>query len=105
MLKERNIAVSLCNNVYENAHIERLNGIMKNEYLYPAKIKNFRQLLNVLNESVYFYNSSRIHYSLKMVSPIDFEDKLSNLPATERQVLTIWSDIKNIRPVQMPLFK
>lgn len=33
LLTNANIHISMCNEVYENAHIERVNGTIKNQYL------------------------------------------------------------------------
>lgn len=33
ILQEANILISMCSQVYENAHIERVNGTIKNQYL------------------------------------------------------------------------
>jgi putative transposase len=92
ILKEHSIKVSLCDSVYENTHIERLNGIMKQEYLDPAHIKNFNHLIVKLNESVYLYNNERPHFSLDYLTPIEFERTLTEKPSDSRKTLVIWSD-------------
>jgi putative transposase len=104
ILNKYNTAVSLCNSVYENAHIERFNGIIKHEYLLPAKIKNFSHLLTEVKKSVEYYNNSRPHYSLNLSTPVEFENKLSQIPVAERQPLIMWSENKNKRPVQYSIF-
>ena len=53
---------------YQNALAERVNGILKNEFLLhrPADIEQARRMVS---ESVKIYNQQRPHLSLKMKSP------------------------------------
>lgn len=92
ILKQNNVRVSLCSSVYENTHIERLNGIIKNEYLYRENIKNFEQLSEKLNYVVNLYNKERPHFSLGYSTPIEFEESIINIPLNDRKELTMWSD-------------
>ena len=62
----------MCYTPYENPHAERLNGILKNEYLYPNNPKSFKDLQRLLIESVNLYNQERPHNSLGGVSPKEF---------------------------------
>jgi len=75
--------------VYENSHAERLNGIIKNNYLYPYGPKNFTQLKKMLEKAVLMYNTEKPHKSLGKLTPsnyaknttVDNEDNLrSYLP-------------------------
>ena len=66
------IRSSMCYTPYENPHAERLNGILKNEYLYPNNPKSFKELQRLLIESVNLYNLERPHNSLGGVSPKEF---------------------------------
>jgi transposase InsO family protein len=60
---------SMSKSVYENAHAERINGIIKNEYLKPWKAETYSQLLKMLDKAVDNYNNSRPHRSLKNRTP------------------------------------
>lgn len=60
--------------VYENACAERINGIIKNEYLYCYNPQNFEQLVKMLKKAVDMYNNARPHKSLKYLTPSDFEN-------------------------------
>lgn len=53
---------------YQNALAERVNGILKGEFLlqHPADLEQARQMVR---ESVQIYNSERPHLSLKMQTP------------------------------------
>ena len=44
LLKNANIAISMCNEVHENSHIERVNGTIKNQYLRYWNSASFEEL-------------------------------------------------------------
>ncbi len=80
--------------VYENSHAERLNGIIKNNYLYPYGPRSLKQLKRMLNKAVFMYNTGKPHTALGKQTPtnylknniIDNEDNsLSNLPLSTIQ--------------------
>jgi putative transposase len=64
---------SMCESVYENAHAERLNGIIKNDYLRLHGPQNYQQLITMTNQTVFRYNYERPHQSLGKISPDQFE--------------------------------
>ncbi|MFP5470877.1 MAG: integrase core domain-containing protein [Bacteroidia bacterium] len=53
----------------ENAVAERINGILKHEYLLRYKPKNFKQALFILQKSVLLYNLERPHSSISLLTP------------------------------------
>jgi len=53
---------------YQNALAERMNGILKNEYLL-VKPANIEQATKMVDESVRLYNSRRPHLALKYKTP------------------------------------
>ena len=50
---------------YQNVLAERINGILKQEFLI-YKCKNIQDLKQMVKESIYIYNNKRPHLSLKM---------------------------------------
>ena len=48
----------------ENALAERLNGILKDEYLNDNQIKSVEEAREVLTRSVNLYNEDRPHMSI-----------------------------------------
>jgi len=73
--------------VYENSHAERLNGIIKNNYLYPYGPTNITSLKRLLDKAVYMYNTGKPHKALGKLTPTQFKstidnenNSLSNLP-------------------------
>jgi hypothetical protein len=63
----------MSDSVYENPHAERINGIIKNDYLYPYNPKDFPELVKMLKRAVNNYNNGKPHGSLKKLSPVEFE--------------------------------
>jgi transposase InsO family protein len=71
ILKENNVKISMTENgdPYENAIAERINGILKYEFLIIDGFKNHIEALKVIKESVGIYNDERPHLSCKMLTP------------------------------------
>ena len=53
---------------YQNALAERINGILKQEFLY-TEFKNKQDFGKLIKESVETYNKKRPHLSLKYKTP------------------------------------
>lgn len=94
ILKEHNISVSMCNSVYENTHIERVNGIIKGEYLSHSDIRDIETLKSNLKRAVHLYNFERPHWSIGFNTPVEFEKSLINKPLAEREPIVIFTDMK-----------
>lgn len=104
-LKKHNIAISMCNSVYENTHIERVNGTIKNDYLSNYKIKNLAECQRTLKKVVNLYNSCP-HWSLNGYTPFSFENALKTMPESEKIHLTIYHDedkynCQNVRQLKL----
>jgi len=65
--------------VYENAHAERLNGIIKNNYLYPYGPTNMSSLKRLLDKAVLMYNTGKPHRALGKLSPVEFKKTIDNV--------------------------
>ena len=85
LLHENNIAISMAGNSMENPYVERLNGIIKNEYLYPRKravdLKSLKKELDVV---VKLYNEQRPHLKLGNLSPVEFEREIATKKEPEK---------------------
>lgn len=70
-LRENEIEISMTENgdPYENAIAERINGILKYEFLFIDGFKNHLEAIDVINESVQIYNEYRPHLSCDMLTP------------------------------------
>lgn len=76
ILKKNNIKPSMTDgyDCYQNALAERINGILKQEFLlYKAESK--QQLNKMIKESIYIYNNRRPHLSLNMQTPNKVHEK------------------------------
>ena len=64
--------------VYENSHAERLNGIIKNNYLYPYGPTNMTSLKKLLDKAVFMYNTGKPHKALGKLTPSKFRSSIDN---------------------------
>ena len=103
ILIRNKIGISMCDSVYENTHIERVNGIIKNEYLKNWNIMNYKDLVEGLCKAVNFYNYERPHWSIGAITPVEYEERLKSIPKSKRKILNIYSEKKNYY-VQQQLF-
>lgn len=79
-LKEITEKLGMCNSmtedrVYENAHAERLNGIIKNDYLYPYQPTDKATLKKYLKKAIWMYNNEKPHDSLNGLTPTQYRKK------------------------------
>lgn len=89
LLAAAGVAVSTCSSVYDNAHCERLNGILKQEYLDCWRIDAPAQLHRALKTAVRLYNTQRPHQQLALRTPVDFEQYLAATPLAEHPPMRI----------------
>lgn len=71
--KSNQIKNSMCESVYENAHAERINGTIKNDYLIYYGPQDYMQLIELTDKAVKMYNFCRPHSSLGNSSPAAYE--------------------------------
>ena len=89
-LKKEKIAVSMAEagNPYENAIAERINGILKDEFLLDRTMEDYATARRAVDEAVRAYNGLRPHRSIEMMFPEqryrDFEDPEPCREATGR---------------------
>ena len=74
----------------DNAIAERINGIIKNEYLNNYQIKNIKEAKQLLKSVVKLYNEDRPHMSLGNYTPIEIHNN-KNL-TFEREWKTYYSN-------------
>jgi len=91
LLEQYGIRISMCNEVYENTHIERINDTIKNQYLKRYNINNVRELSNKLPQVIKLYNEQRPHQSLKGMSPVQYEKHLETIENNKRKKMTIYT--------------
>jgi putative transposase len=64
---------SMCESVYGNAHAERLNGTLKNDYIIPYGPRDYNDLIKMTNKAVLVYNYDRPHASIGNICPAEYE--------------------------------
>lgn len=71
LLKQNKIGISMTENgdPYENALAERINGILKQEFLFVGSFTNHEQARLVVKDAVQTYNQQRPHLSCQMLTP------------------------------------
>lgn len=79
LTRQYGIANSMCEYAWQNGKAERVNGIIKNNYLKYRNITSFVQLKTEVDRAVTAYNCSKPHSALHRMSPVTFEEKLLNL--------------------------
>lgn len=72
--RELGLVNSMCEYPWENGKAERINGVIKNNYLRHRSINNFLGLYEQVDRSVKLYNSKKPHKALGRVSPLTFEN-------------------------------
>ena len=73
VLNDRSLPVSMTETDHcaENAHAERLNGILKQEYGLGMTFQDLGHARRVVDQAVWLYNHRRPHTSLKMKVPAE----------------------------------
>lgn len=71
LLHKNKIQCSMTNNgdPYENAVAERINGILKQEFVIDTYHQDLEIMQEIVKESVDIYNNQRPHYSNYMLTP------------------------------------
>lgn len=92
LTRSSKIRNSMGRTAYENPYAERINGIIKNDYIIPWEPKRFEELEGLLSRAVWFYNNDRPHSSLNGYCPIDFLQAIKG-----QQITRTWLINKSIK--------
>jgi putative transposase len=71
LLRNNNIRISMTeqNHVYENALAERVNGILKDEFLLGETLQSYEVALKMVKQAIDIYNNERPHMSIDYDKP------------------------------------
>jgi len=71
LLHRHKVRISMTqeNHCYENAMAERVNGILKDEYLLDNTFKDYKSALKACREAILLYNTKRPHWALNLKTP------------------------------------
>lgn len=110
LLEKATIRQSIAQSCLENGYSERLNGVLKQEYLQPflslycqasgpdARTSLGSDLQRYLRDVLRLYNCQRPHQELAYRTPVEFETWTASLPESERPRLTL-HDFHNPPPI------
>jgi putative transposase len=72
-LKGQGVTISMgdAGNCYDNAIAERVNGILKEEYLLDAEFVDIEHAISATRQAVHLYNYKRPHWSLDLKKPAE----------------------------------
>ncbi len=65
---------SMCQYPWDNGKAERINGVIKNNYLVHRHINTYEHLISEVDRSVFLYNTDKPHIELQRKCPIQFEN-------------------------------
>lgn len=67
---------SMCKYPWENHYAERVNGVIKNNYLKHREIESLEQLKKQVDRTIKLYNHDKPHKSLRRLTPVEFENSI-----------------------------
>jgi putative transposase len=91
MLLDATIKISMANNCFENPYSERINGIIKNDYLVAYYIATLVDLVKALPKAIKCYNNYPHGNLIGEQSPIEFEENLRLNPDQNKQVMKLYN--------------
>jgi putative transposase len=90
LMKNSGMKISMASNSLENPYAERLNGIIKNDYLVAYDTSTLNKLKKSLDKVVWLYNNERPHSELGYLSPARYEDKIANINMEQRDKMKLY---------------
>lgn len=88
LTKKHHFKNSMCECAYENGKAERINGVIKNNYLKHRNIKNYADLAKELDRAVSLYNTDKPHKALKYKTPLQVEKEQLHLQQQTKLMMT-----------------
>ena len=81
LLQDYNVKISMTENgdPLENAVAERINGIIKEEYLHNYQVNNLKKAKELLKAVVDLYNNERPHMSISNLTPNEVHQSTEKL--------------------------
>lgn len=85
-LAENNISISMTedSSPYDNAIAERVNGILKDEFMLDEPFASFKEAEKAVKESIRIYNDKRPHFSNHLLTPKQMHSQNTLKPRTWR---------------------
>jgi transposase InsO family protein len=94
LLQDYHVKISMTENgdPLENAIAERLNGILKDEYLTDRPVKSIQEARTILARAVFLYNEDRPHMSIGNQYPSQVHDQ-------GLETKRLWKNYYKVNPV------
>jgi len=92
-LNRAGIQISMSSTCIENPYAERINGIIKNDYLIGYTVNTLKELDQALSRSVELYNTCP-HGELGMKSPLEFEELLKRIAVDQHPQMQLYDFTK-----------
>ncbi len=89
---------SMCEYAWENGKAERLNGVIKNNYLKHRIINSYEDLSKEVARSVKLYNQEKPHIGLGRKSPANFESNYLTL--NQNNSITVNNEFLNSKSIK-----
>lgn len=96
----------MCEEVYENTHIERVNETIKDQYLNRIEIRDEHDLKQKVARVIENYNDKRPHQSLQKLTPMQYEEYLKSISKENRlkmEIYTVQKDHEHPDPNQLKM--
>lgn len=95
LLHDAGMQISMCIMAQQNAYVERIQGTIKNDYLYEHYITE-KNIQSMARKIQHWYNTERPHRSLGMKTPYQFEKYVQNISINDRPKLLIHSGYQHL---------
>lgn len=87
LTKKHKFRNSMCEFAYENGKAERINGVIKNNYLKHRIIENYERLVEEVDRAVTLYNKQKPHKALNYKTPFEVEKEQLSLPTQTKPIM------------------
>lgn len=80
LLQKNGIKISMAEkgNPYENAIAERVNGILKIEFLLEQRFRSKQEARESVKEAIKIYNEERLHMTIGYITPAEkYEERVA----------------------------
>jgi transposase InsO family protein len=90
-LKDFGIVQSVCEHVWDNAYHERVQGTLKNDYIYHWYAKSEKELAKNVTRAIANYNKRKHSSLLNNRSPIEFEAYINKASEEDRPKMEVFT--------------
>ena len=95
IITDNKMQLSMCKMPQENAYAERVQGTIKNDYLYQEQLTE-QNIQRIANNTIKYYNDERPHEELKNVTPTAFEKNLNKSVKNSRVQMQLHQGFKSL---------